>query len=186
MDVERKEVDLSLAHRFLHPRNVVLVSCADKAGKANIITIAWSTPLSVDPPLVAVSIAPTRYSHRLIEETKEFAVNVPTMNIVRETLFCGRRTGRIHDKFKEAKLTPVPSKALRCPVIKECIAHLECKVHQQITAGDHTLFIGRVLAAYANEKIFDRRFDLQKTKLIFHCGEDDFVTLASDIVTPQL
>jgi len=180
------EVDLSSAYRLLHPRLVVLVSCVDEAGKANVITLAWSMPVSINPPIVAISVAPKRYSHQLIEKTREFVVNVPTMDIVRETLFCGRRSGKTYDKFKETGLTSLPAKMVQPPIIKECVAHLECKLQQQITIGDHTLFIGRVLTAYADDGVFDDKFDLKKVKPIYHMGGDDFATLFPEIVSPRL
>jgi len=186
LEIRKVEVDSELAYRLLHPRHTVLVSCADKNGKANIITLAWSMPVSINPPIVAMSIAPKRYSHQLIEETKEFVINIPTMDIVRETLFCGRRSGRTHDKFEETKLTPLPAKIVKPPIIKECVAHLECRLDQQITAGDHTLFTGRVLTAYANKGVFDEKFDVKRVKPIYHMGGDDFVTIAPGIVSPQL
>jgi flavin reductase (DIM6/NTAB) family NADH-FMN oxidoreductase RutF len=186
LEIKKVQVESELAYRLLHPRHTVLVSCADKNGKANIITLAWSMPVSVNPPIVAMSIAPKRYSHRLIEETKEFVINIPTMDIVKETLFCGRRSGRTYDKFKETQLTTLPAKMVKPPIIKECVAHLECRLDQQITVGDHTLFIGRVLTAYANEGVFDEKFDVEKVKPIYHMGGDDFVTLAPKIVSPQL
>lgn len=186
MKMKKVEVPLFLSHRLLHPRLVVLVSCVDKAGKANAITLAWSMPVSMNPPMVVISIAPRRYSHELIEETKEFVVNVPTMDIAKETLFCGRRSGRTHDKYKETRLTTLPSKMVKPPIIKECVAHLECRLEEQITVGDHTLFIGRVLTAYADKGVFDEKFDVKKVKPIYHMGGDDFVTLAPEIVSPHL
>ena len=186
METGKVQVPLSSSYRLLHPRLVVLVSCVDKAGKTNVITLAWSMPVSINPPIVAISIAPKRYSHQLIEKTREFVVNVPTMDIVRETLFCGRRSGKTYDKFKETRLTPLPAKMVQPPIIKECVAHLECKLHQQITVGDHTLFIGRVLTAYVDDGVFDNKFDLKKVKPIYHMGGDDFVTLVPEIVSPRL
>jgi len=186
LETEKVEVPLSSSHRLLHPRLVVLVSCVDKAGKANVITLAWSMPVSINPPIVVMSIASKRYSHRLIEETKEFVVNVPTMDIVRETLFCGRRSGRRYDKFKETRLTLLPAKMVKPPIIKECVAHLECRLEEQITVGDHTLFTGLVLTAYADKGIFDKKFDVKKVKPIYHMGGNDFVTLAPEIVSPRL
>lgn len=177
---------MSSAHRLLHPRNVVLVSCSDSLGKANIITLAWSMPTSFNPPLAVISVSPRRYSHKLIQETGEFVINIPTMNIAKKTLLCGRITGREHDKFREAHLTPMPAKMVKPPIIKECVAHLECKLRQQMITGDHTLFVGEILAAYANEGLFDERFDLKKVKLICHAGGDDFVTLAPETITPKL
>jgi len=187
LETEKVEVDLSSFHRLLHPKLVVLVTCINPLeGTANIITLAWTTPISHHPPLLLLGMAPKRYSHELIAGPKEFVVNIPTMDIVKEMLFCGRRTGRKHDKFKETGLTPMPAKMVRPPIIKECVAHLECKLHQQISMGDRTLFVGEVLVAYVNEGVFDDKFDLEKVKLIYHAGGDDFATLASEIVTPSL
>lgn len=179
-------VSLQSAYRLLHPKLAVLVTCADKEGKANIITLAWTMPVSIKPPLVAISIAPRRYSHRIIKETKEFIINVPTMKIVKETLFCGRRSRRNTDKFKETKLTSMRAKTVKAPIIKECMAHLECKLRKQTPAGDHTLFIGEVQAAYANEGIFTEEYDLKKAKPVLHVGGNKFTTTSTEVVTPRL
>ena len=178
------EVDSEFVYRLLHPRHTVLVTCTDKTGRANIITLAWSMPASSDPPMVAMSIAPKRLSYRMIEEAGEFVVNVPTMDIVRETLFCGRISGTECDKFKEAHLTPLPAKKVRAPIIKECVAHLECKLVQQIPTGDHTLFVGEVLAAYVNKGVFTKTFNIKKVKPIYHMGGDDFATTSPKVVSP--
>jgi len=186
LETKKVKVDLSSAYRLLYPRQVVLVSCMDRAGKANVITLAWSMPASIVPPMLATGIAPRRYSHQLIEETKEFVVNIPTMDFLKETLLCGRMTGREYDKFKEARLTPLRAKMVQPPIIKECVAHLECKLRQRISTGDHTIFIGDILMAYANEGVFVRRLDLKRVKPIYHMGGDDFVTLSPEIITPVM
>lgn len=186
MKMKKAEIPLSLSYRLLHPRLTVLVSCVDKAGKENVITLAWSMPVSINPPIVAISVAPKRLSHQLIEETNEFVVNIPTMNLIRETLFCGRRSGRRYDKIKETQLTTAPAKRVKTPIIKECVAHLECRLEDQITVGDHTLFIGLVLAAYADKGAFGEKFDVRKVKPIYHMGGDEFVTLTPEAVSPRL
>jgi len=178
------EVDSELVYRLLHPRHTVLVTCVDKSGRANIITLAWSMPTSIDPPMVVISVAPKRLSHGMIEETGEFVVNVPTMGIVRETLFCGRISGTECDKFKEAPLTPLPAKKVHSPIIKECVAHLECKLVQQIPTGDHTLFVGEVLTAYVNKGVFTKTFNIKKVKPVYHMGGDKFATISSRVVSP--
>ena len=186
MNSGKAEVAVSTAYGLLHPMHTVLVSCVGKTGKPNIITLAWAIPASITPPLVAVSIAPKRHSHTLIQATKEFVVNIPTMNILRETLFCGRHSGRDHDKFREAHLTPLPAKSVKPPIIKECVAHLECKLHSQLTLGDHTMFVGEVVEAYADKDVFTDKYDLRKAKMIFHLGGNDFATLEPKILTPRL
>lgn len=72
------------------------------------------------------------------------------------------------------------------PIIRECIARLECKLHKKIKLGDHTLFIGQVLAAHANRDVFDKRLDLRKAKPVYHIGRDDFVTVVPEIFTLRL
>jgi flavin reductase (DIM6/NTAB) family NADH-FMN oxidoreductase RutF len=120
----------------------------------------------------------------MIEETGEFVVNVPTMKIVKQTLFCGRISGKKCNKFKKAPLTPLPAKKVRPPIIKECIAHMECKLVQKIATGDHTLFVGEVLTAYVNKGVFTKSFNIKKVKPIFHMGGDDFATISPEIVSP--
>jgi flavin reductase (DIM6/NTAB) family NADH-FMN oxidoreductase RutF len=72
----------SVQRRLLHPMHTVLVSCVGKAGKPNIITLAWAMPTSISPPMVAISTAPRRHSHALIKETKKFVVNIPTIDML--------------------------------------------------------------------------------------------------------
>lgn len=181
-----KYVPFGLVYRLMHPRNVVLVTSVDASGRPNIITLAWSVPVSFNPPLVAINVAPERYSHDLILNQREFTVNIPTMEIAKETLFCGRRSGRDYDKFKETKLTAVPAKNVKPPLIKECAAHLECRLHSHHAAGDHTIFVGEVVAAHVNEGIFDAKFDVAKFKPVLHNGGDDFVTIAAEVTRPRL
>ncbi|MGB9960319.1 MAG: flavin reductase family protein [Candidatus Bathyarchaeales archaeon] len=184
---ETVNVNVSSAYRLLHPMRTVLVSCVDKAGKPNIITLAWAMPTSISPPLVAVSIGPKRHSHTLIEETKEFVVNIPTIDILKETLFCGRVSGRNRDKFKEAGLTPMPAKKVKPPIIKECVAHLECKLHDRFVTGDHTIFVGEIIEAYANkDALAGDKYNLEKAKMVFHLGGDEFATLQPKILTLKI
>lgn len=183
---EELNVNPSSAYKLLHPMHTVLVSCTGKDGEPNIITLAWVMPTSIDPPLVAIGIRPERHSHRLIEETREFVINIPTMKTLKETLFCGRRSGRNYDKFKETGLTPLPAKKVKSPIIKECVAHLECKLHSQFTTGDHTIFIGKIVEAYADKEMFTQKYDLEKAKMIFHLSGNDFATLDPKVFMPKL
>jgi flavin reductase (DIM6/NTAB) family NADH-FMN oxidoreductase RutF len=170
---------------LLHPMHAVLISCVGKRGKPNIITVAWAMPTSHNPPMVAVSISPRRHSHALIEESKEFAVNIPTMDIIDETHFCGTVSGRTRDKFEEAKLTPVPAKKIKAPLIGECIANLECKLYTALETGDHTIFVGRIVAAHVKEGAHDGSYDAKKTRMIFHLGENEYATLEPKVVKPK-
>lgn len=96
-------------------------------------------------------------------------------------------SGRKYDKFKETGLTPLPAKKVRAPIIKECVAHLECKLHKRITAGDHTLFVGEILTAYVNEGNFkQKKYNIKRVKIIYHLGGNYFATLAPKVVRPRL
>jgi len=182
---EKIEVESKSAWLLMHPRHTVLVTCADAAGKPNIITLAWSMVTSFNPFMVAVSVGFGRYSHDLIQKGREFVVNIPGMDIVEETLFCGRNSGRDVDKFAATGLTPLPAKHVKPPLIAECVAHLECKLVQEMTTGDHTFFAGQVVAATVNEGIFDRGFVPEKIRPILHNGGDDFVTIDPNVVSPS-
>jgi flavin reductase (DIM6/NTAB) family NADH-FMN oxidoreductase RutF len=179
-------VPISSALRLIHPMHTVLVSCVGKTGKPNIITLAWVMPTSMNPPLVAISVRPERHSHSLISETKEFVINIPTMDMLDATLFCGRRSGKDHDKFKEAGLTPLRARKVKPPIIKECVAHVECKLRSQFTTGDHTVFVGEIVEAYADKGAFSEKYNLRKARMIFHLGGDEFGTLGTKVSRSEL
>jgi flavin reductase (DIM6/NTAB) family NADH-FMN oxidoreductase RutF len=170
----KSSVNLSVATRLLHPMHTVLVSCVGKAGKPNITTMAWAMPTSGKPPLVAISLAPTRHSHTLIAESGEFVVNVPTLELLQAVLACGTFSGRSFEKFKKASLTAMPAKKVAAPAIRECIAHLECTVEDQFTTGDHTVFVGRIVEAYADQGVFAETYDLKKARMLYHLGGNNF------------
>ncbi|MCS7120891.1 MAG: flavin reductase family protein [Nitrososphaerota archaeon] len=180
------DISPSNAFRLIHPMHTVLVSCTGKNGKPNIITLAWIMPTSISPPLLAISIAPRRHSHSLIQETEEFVVNIPTLEILDATFYCGRVSGRDRDKFKEAKLTPLPAKKVKPPIIAECIAHLECKLYNELQTGDHTIFVGEIVEAYVNKECFTSSgYELEKARMIFHLGGDEFAILQPKIFRPK-
>lgn len=182
---EKIEPNQSSLWLLMHPRHTVLVTSVDADGKANIITLAWSMVTSFNPPMIAISVAPARYSHDLIKDQGEFVVNVPTMDIVEETLFCGRNSGQKVDKFRDTGLTPVKSRVVRPPLIKECAANIECKVTESFTTGDHTIFVGEVLHAQVDKGLFDKAFKPEIFRPVLHNGQDDFVTIAPDVTTPK-
>jgi len=164
--------------------HTVLVSCIGKNGKPNILPIAWAMPTSHEPAMVAISISPNRHSHRLIEETGEFVINIPTLDIVKETLACGRTSGKNHDKFIETGLTLIPARKVGAPIVRECIAHIECKVRNQFKTGDHTIFVGEIVEATAEKGVFTDRYNLDNAKMLFHLGGNVFATLDPRICLP--
>ena len=150
----------------LFPAPVVLVTCVDKTGKPNIITLAWAGVICSEPPMVSISIRPHRYSYLLIKEGKEFTVNIPTVDIMKETDICGTVSGRDADKFNLTKLTPEPAKHVRSPLIKECPVNLECKVKNTTLLGTHEIFLAEVIAVHIDESVMTPagRIDYAKAK----------------------
>ena len=133
--------------------NVVMATVVGNDGKPNIITLGMYMPISVNPPLVCIGVAPQRYSHGLIEETGEFVINTPSIDLEEQMHYCGVKSARDVDKWKETGLTPMPSLKVKPPRIKECFGHLECKVVQTHVCGDHTLFVGEVVATTVDEEV---------------------------------
>lgn len=150
---------------FMWPMRHFLITCGDIADRPNIITLSFCMPVSKRPPLLACAIGRGAYSYKLITGTREFVVNVAPSELRKETYYCGFHTGCDVDKFKETGLTPKPARAVKAPVIDECVAHMECKVRQEIEAGDKTLIVGEVVEAYADEAVVkgERKVEFAKS-----------------------
>jgi flavin reductase (DIM6/NTAB) family NADH-FMN oxidoreductase RutF len=167
-------------YHYAFPMQTVLVTCNDEKGNTNIITLAWHTPISRKPPLYGISIAPKRYSHGLIEKTEEFVVNFIPYSLVEAAQYCGTHTGRTSEKLCKTGLSLLLAKKLSTPLIKEGYAHLECKLKESISLGDHTLFIGEVVAISADDNAF--KDNLLRTDLVhplYYIGENSYTTLDS-------
>jgi len=135
-----------------NPRQVILVSSRAHINimgkeqlKDDIITLAWHMPTSFNPELYAISVGKTRFSHKLISESKVFVVNFIPYELKKEALFCGTKSGEHIDKFKESGLTKEEAQSIDCPRIKEAIGYHECEVINEIETGDHTIFVGKIV-----------------------------------------
>jgi len=155
----------------LYPVPASLITCGP-VDRPNIITLAWVGTLCSEPPIVGISIRPSRYSHKLVKDSGEFAVNVPTVEIARAVDWCGTVSGHSTDKFKAMQLTPVPTQVIHTVGIQECPLTLECQVTQSLTLGSHELFLGKIVAVQADEAILDARgeLDLSKARALAYGG----------------
>ena len=155
---------------MLYPLPVVMVSMADKDGKSNIITIAWAGTVCTNPPMVSISVRRERYSYPIIQETGEFVINLTTKELTFATDYCGVKSGRDVDKFKEMKLTPVAGDKVKAPLIAESPVNLECKVTQVIPLGSHDMFLAEVVAVHADSKYMDEKgkFHLEQAEPIVY------------------
>ena len=134
------------------PAPVIIVSCANKDGKSNLITCAWAGNICSDPPQAYVSIRPTRFSHNLITESQEFAINLCSDDMLRAADLCGMKSGKDVDKWSLSGLTKEDASVIGCPIVKESPLSIECRVSQIIPLGSHDMFIGRIIAIDADEK----------------------------------
>lgn len=182
--MEKVEVPTNKAHRLIYPLIVVLVGYIDsKTKKPNLMTADWIVPVSINPPMVGLLLSPKGYSHEQISKAGEFSVNVPTMKILDKVIKCGKVSGRHCDKFTEFGLTPKPSNIIKTPIVEECVAHIECKLVNKVQTGDHALFLGEVVAAYANKAAFtEDLLDAKITQKIYQAGGDIFTTLSDERV----
>lgn len=160
----------------LYPAPVVLVSCTDKNRKKdNIITIAWCGVACSKPPLLSVSIRPSRHSHKLISDAGNFVINIPTKDLLKRVDLCGMRSGKDVDKFALAGFTKVPSKKVSSPMIDECPVNIECVLKKSIGLGAHDMFIGEVVAVHIDSGILDNereKIDFKKARpFVYNHGE---------------
>lgn len=158
----------------LFPCPVVLVTCVDFEGKPNIITLAWAGIVCSDPPTLSLGIRPYRYSYKLIEDAGEFVVNIPTVDILKETDYCGMVSGKNVDKFSETGLTPEPAEKIKPPLIRECPVNIECILRKKIPLGVHDLFLGEIVSVHLDQNALNEHEKLDFNKIapfVYNQGE---------------
>ena len=164
------------ASNMLYPVPAVLVGCRDEEGRDNLMTAAWAGPICSDPVMVSVSIRKERFSHAIIENTGEFTISLTTTGLARAADFCGVRSGRDTDKFREMKLTPLESSKIRAPGVAESPVVLECRVKEILRLGSHDMFIAEVVNVSVDERYLNEkgRLELEKADLIAYSHGEYF------------
>lgn len=159
---------------MLYPLPAVMVSVTDGKENDNIITVAWAGTVCTNPPMVSISVRPTRYSYDMIRNTGEFVINLTTEKLAYATDYCGVRSGRDVDKFRELKLTKEKADFVKAPMIGESPVSIECKVREVKELGSHHMFLADVVAVHADEAYMDKnnKFQLnQSHPLVYSHGE---------------
>ena len=141
---------------LIYPLPAVMVSCGDEPSNYNIITVAWTGTLCTDPPMCYISVRHERHSYDIIKRTGEFVINLTTEDLCRATDWCGVRSGKDYDKFKEMHLTPQTGQVVKAPLIAESPLNIECQVTEVRPLGSHDMFMARVVAIDAEEKLIDK------------------------------
>jgi flavin reductase (DIM6/NTAB) family NADH-FMN oxidoreductase RutF len=150
----RHSIAESDARRLLGGGPVVLVTTAWR-GNYNVMPAAFVTPLSFDPPFVGLAVHPGRHTHDMIKFSEEFALNVPTRELLHHCQYLGSLSGREANKFELTKLPTFRARKVEAPLLEGCIGYIECGVEDALTVGDHTLFVGKVAAAQVEKEAFD-------------------------------
>ncbi len=176
--MKKVEIAPAQALRLINAGGVVLVTSRYK-DRENVMSASWNTPLSFSPPLVGIAIHPARFTHDLIKKSEQFALNIPTVSLLKAVEICGTYSGRDVDKFAKANLTPVDALEIDVPLIEECIGHIECVLTDAFTTGDHTFFVGQVVAASVAEEAFDKvwKLEIEDLKPLHHLGGDYYAVL---------
>ena len=170
---------------MVYPLPAVMVSTGNKEGKTNILTIAWTGTICTNPAMVYISVRPERYSYNMIKESGEFVINLTTEALARATDYCGVKSGKDVDKWKETGLIPLKSETLQyAPSIEESPVSIECKVKKIEELGSHHMFIAEVTSvtvdeAYMNE---NNKFELNKTGLLAY-SHGEYLGLGKKIGT---
>lgn len=159
---------------MIYPLPAVLVSCGAAPEEYNLLTVAWTGTICSDPAMCYISVRPERYSYDIIRRTGEFVINLTTEELARATDWCGVRSGRDYDKFRETGLTPGRSAVVAAPTVEEAPVSIECRVKQIVPLGTHDMFIAEVVNVQADERYIDTdgRFDLEQARpLVYSHGE---------------
>lgn len=123
----------------------------------NLMTAAWAGTVCSDPPMVSVSIRPSRYTYELVEKSGEFTVNLTDRGLLKAADYCGVRSGREEDKFARCGLTKVRAEGLRlAPAVAESPVYLACKVQNRLALGSHVMYIGEIVSMGIREDLMDK------------------------------
>jgi len=150
--------------REKYPEQTVLIVSCGKDGKPNAMTAGWTMLVSDDPPMIAVAIGKSRYTHGLISSVKQFVYVYPGADMEHEVMYCGTKSGRRQDKFEALKLQTQPATKVKPPLLSKCLAAFECTVAREVDDGSHTIFVGRIEAAHVSDKRVPRLYNLGRSR----------------------
>lgn len=168
------------ARRLLGGAPVVLVTTRWH-GTSNIMPVAWSMPLSIDPPLVGIAVHPSRHTHDMIRFSEEFALNLPSRELLNHVQYFGVLSGREIQKIEASKVPTFSARKVEAPLLEGCVGYIECGLEDALRIGDHTLFVGRVVAVSAEKEAFDDTWLLEDDdeKPLHYLGLDYYAIMGN-------
>jgi len=171
-----KEVSRAIYH-LLHLKMVFFLTSVSKKGIPNVMTCAWATPVSDEPPIVVVCVSKESHTASLIKQGKEYVINIPTKRQLKALWICGKRSGKEADKFKKAGLEYRPGRKVKAPVIEGCIGYIECRLWKTVDAGECYAFFGEVVNASADPRYLKKGLWAETSEILFHLGGSRIVYL---------
>ncbi len=150
---------------MIYPLPAVLVSCGETPEEYNVFTVSWTGTICSDPAMCYISVRPSRHSYAIIKRTGEFVINLTTEKLARATDWCGVKSGKNVNKWKEMGFTPGPATIVKAPIVQEAPVSIECKVRQILNLGSHDMFISEVVNVIADDQYMDpdtHAFSLKK------------------------
>ncbi len=185
----RVPIPLNQSLRLIVPGVVGLITTTYR-GRFDVTTVSWLAPVGREPPLVALAIHPSTLCHDMIRRSGEFVINIPSRDVINQVVTCGLVSGNESDKFAQTGLQMAEPKAIQAPLIAQCLGHLECALVNSYQPGDHTLFIGQVAYAWAEDSAFDEfwRMEEKDLKPLHHLGAAWFGTIEEriDATPPEI
>jgi len=146
----QKQVEYAQAIQTKYPEQVVIAIARDKTGKVNPITLGWTMIASGTPPMMAIAVASTHYSIETVRYSKCFTIAFPSSEMAEAALFFGSKSGRDTDKLAEFNCKTAPAEAIDSLLLADAVANFECELESETEAGDHIIFLGRVVCSHVN------------------------------------
>lgn len=170
------------AGNMLYPVPPVMVTTQTKDGFDNVFTVAWCGTICTNPAMLSISVRKERYSYQILQDTKEFVVNIPSKTLAYACDYVGVKSGRDHDKIKELGLKTFESKYVKPKSLEDSPINIECSVENTIDLGSHTMFIAKVLGVTVDNKYMDEngKFDLKKADVITY-SHGEYYTLGENL-----
>lgn len=151
-------------HPMVYPSPTWLVG-ANVDQKPNFMVVAWGGVACSEPPMISVAIRGSRHTLKGIRQTGVFSVNIPPVELLKETDYCGMVSGAVTDKVKDCGFKVFYGALKTAPMIEQCSINLECRVEHQLELGSHILVVGRIEETYISEEcLIDGKPDIKKIK----------------------
>ena len=184
----KQEIAIGVAHRLLSGRPTCLLT-TQYHGQVNVMAIAWASPISLEPPLLALAVHPSSYTHDLLPRSEEFVLNIPGRPLAEQVMQIGSVSGQDEDKIQLTGLALESGRRVEAPWIDECLAHLECVVIDRLAPGDHTVFVAEVIGAWVAEEAFDGYWlapeDNEALSPLIHLGGRRFALFGQQLEAPE-